>query len=98
MNSNHRNPGAHEGDVNTEFGGLPHVRAGVVVEPGGSGSAGGGEPGRLTAAVHRRAEIGGAECGFYVLLPSPFPPFTVCARSRFEVFGGGSSEAASPSA
>ena len=31
MNHNHRNPGAHK-DVNTEFGGLPRVRTGVVVE------------------------------------------------------------------
>ena len=44
---------------------------------------------RLTTVVHRRAETGGAECGFYVMLPSPFPPFTVCAHSRLEVFGGG---------
>ena len=35
MHSNHRNPGAHE-DVYTEFGGLPHVCSGVVVEWGDS--------------------------------------------------------------
>ena len=42
MHSIHRNPGAHE-DVYTEFGGLPHVCSGVVVEWGDSESAGDGE-------------------------------------------------------
>ena len=51
-------------------------------------------PQRLTAVVHRRAATGGAACGFFVLLPSPFPPFTVCARSLFEVSQRGSGAAA----
>ena len=40
MSHNHRNLGAHE-DVNTEFGGLPHVRVDAVMEEGGGGGAGG---------------------------------------------------------
>ena len=56
---------------------------------------GGGEPAHLTAVVHRRAEKGGGQG----LLPSPFLPFSVCARSLFEVpRGNGGSEAASSNA
>ena len=62
----HRCPGARE-DVYTEFGGLPHVCSGVVVGWGDNGGAETerGEPDRLTAAAHRRAEF---------LRPSPSVP------------------------
>ena len=42
----------------------------------------------LMAVVHRRAEVGGAECNVLscVLLPSPLLPFTVCVRWLFMGF------------
>ena len=39
--------------------------------------------GHLAAVVHKRAETGGGRLRLQCsLLPSPFPPFTVCACSR----------------